>query len=298
MTTLSSFYDAEISSRRGNTMPPFFAVLGHPVAHSLSPKMQNPALAEIAKQNPAFKDSKYLAFDIEEHALRSALEFFYDKNFLGLNLTIPLKEAAFSLASEFDDSAKSAGAANTLLKTPHGWKAYNTDGCGLDKALEMSFGVSFRGRKIAVLGAGGAARGVVAFALKGGAKSVAIINRTFEKAQTLAAELDCGANKTTAHPEAQKLSVAADCDILINATSIGLKPSDAPCIDFSKLPKTVKFFDMPYIYGLSTPSVEAAAENGIEACDGLAMLACQGAKALSIWTGVDFPERKMLEFLS
>ena len=145
----------EFAARTPQSNPPFFAVLGKPIAHSLSPLMQNAALAEIAKSDAAYAGSKYFAFEVAPESLAGALAALREKNFLGINLTIPHKEVAVPLLDDIDPPAKLAGACNTLLKTSGGWKGYNTDGFGLEKAVEHSLGREIKGSDIVIIGAGG-----------------------------------------------------------------------------------------------------------------------------------------------
>jgi len=286
----------EIFSRRNkSSRPPFFAVFGKPVAHSLSPLMHNAALAEIAKSDSLYESSRYFAFEVEPEELNSAIEKLRAKNFRGINLTIPLKERAMKILSDFDESAKSAKAANTLLKTRSGWKGFNTDGYGILKAVETAFGIKPKGAKIFLIGAGGAARGIAAAFAKKSCAEILISNRTLERAEELSSEIrknfgiDCKA--LPLHSEGE----IPDGALIINATSVGLKDEDAPVLDFSKVPQSAAFFDTPYRRGKETSSVKASRERGLRAESGLAMLAWQGAKSLQIWTGKKLFGKLMLK---
>ena len=257
------------------------AVFGKPIAHSLSPLMQNAALVELAKTDAKFSAWRYYKFEIDPQDLPEALRAFHARNFQGINLTIPHKEIVFGHLENADDFARLAGAANTLLRAPTGWCGANTDGFGLAKAIENFSGRTFDSADVLVLGAGGAARAAVFYALLNGARSVQILNRTKLKAQCIIEEAQHAGFKNVG-----ELSEIAPASIVINATSIGLKKDDAPVLDFRTLPKDCVFFDMPYIKNSETSSVLAARECGIVAASGLPMLAWQGAKSLSLWTGV------------
>ena len=130
----------EFSGRTSESSPPFFAVFGKPINHSLSPKMQNAALAEMAKTDSFYNGSKYFAFEVDPSDLKVAIESLYSKNFVGINLTIPHKEVIMGIIDDFDPHAKLIGACNTLLRTKNGWKGYNTDGFGLERAVEIGLG--------------------------------------------------------------------------------------------------------------------------------------------------------------
>lgn len=260
------------------------AVLGKPIAHSMSPLMHNAALQKMAQKNPEFSQWAYYKFEINAEDLHEALELLYEKNFCGINLTIPHKENAFKCIAQSDEFSKLARAANTLRRTNNGWYGTNTDGFGLEKAIENLSGRNFKDADIVLLGAGGAARAACFHALLAGCKSIKISNRT--QAKTLALINDAKAANFEAE-ELKSLSDISNASIIINASSVGLKADDKPIVDFSNLPKDCIFFDMPYIKGGETSSVIAARRAGLRAESGLPMLAWQGAKALSLWTGCE-----------
>lgn len=287
----------KFSRRDANSRPPFFAVFGKPIAHSLSPLMHNAALAEIAKSDSLYEGSQYFAFEVAPEDLQSAIEKLRAKNFRGINLTIPLKERAMEILPDFDESAKSANAANTLLKTRSGWKGFNTDGYGILKAVETAFGIKPGGAKIFLIGAGGAARGIAVAFAKNGCAQILISNRTLKRAEELASEIrdnfgiDCKALPLGSEKEIPEGA------LIINATSVGLKDEDSPVLDFSKVPADAAFFDTPYMRGNETASVKAARKRGLRAESGLAMLAWQGAKSLQIWTKKKLFGKLMFETL-
>ncbi len=266
---------------------PKFAVFGKPIAHSLSPLMQNKALEEISKTNSNFADAKYYAFEIDSEDLINVLKIFHDKNFVGINLTIPHKEVVLPALTEVDSTVECAQACNTLMRTDNGWRGFNTDGIGLEYAISHSLNRGIKDADIVLLGAGGAARASALHMLTNGCKSLTIANRSQERMQKLVSDIrskgfECKTLKLSADMEIPENS------IVINATSIGLKNTDSPILDFTKFPKTSIFFDMPYIRQGETTSVQSARENGIKAHSGLPMLAWQGAKSMSIWTNYNF----------
>ena len=184
--------DADTGRFAGRTVdskPPFFAVLGKPIGHSLSPVMQNAALSEIAKSDPSYKGAEYFAFEVAPENLKEALDVLYGKNFAGVNLTIPHKEIAMSIVGEFDPYAAKVGACNTLLKTPRGWKGYNTDGFGLETAIKKAFGRDMKGSNVVVIGAGGAARAAAFHALFAGCKSLSLVNRSPQRLDKLSSDI-------------------------------------------------------------------------------------------------------------
>jgi len=298
--TPQDLLSCEFETRFRDTNPPYFAVFGKPIAHSMSPLMQNAALEELAKTSDTFINAKYMAFEVSPDELVDVLPIFWEKNFLGINLTIPHKEVVMGHLKNLDSSAANAGACNTLLRVKDGWKGFNTDGFGLEAAIQNAFGVNFKNADVMLLGAGGAARGAAFHIASCGCKTLSIANRSVDRLEKLVGDLqEKGIN-------AKALSLA-DCakyiqpnSIVINATSIGLKDADSAILDFGALQKSIKFFDMPYRKGCPTVSVQSAQSAGIKAQSGLPMLAWQGAKSLSIWTGADVDKyaKIMLETLN
>lgn len=209
-----------------------------------------------------------------------ALTDFWNEGGLGCNVTLPFKEQAYALADECNPAARLAKAANTLMRDENGrLLAFNTDGIGLVTDLNAK-GASLQGANILLLGAGGAAKGVVQPLLEAGVNTLHIFNRTLSKAQEIAS------NSESARVVAVTLeSLAATYDVVINSTSASLQGTlpDVPAQVFQNC--TVAY-DM--VYG-SKPTVfmEYAKDHGaVHQVDGLGMLVQQAAAAFSIWTGV------------
>ena len=201
-------------------------------------------------------------------------------------------------SSDMDDSARLARACNTLLRTSKGWKGFNTDGFGLEEAVRSVLGRDFKGSDVVVIGAGGAARGAAFHIASCGCKSLLIANRTPERLERLVSDLGESGFKCNAVLLAGCEELIQENSIVINATSVGLRDSDSAVLKFSDLPKSIAFFDMPYIKEGETISVRSARAEGIRACSGLPMLAWQGAKSLSIWTGKPMLGGLMLKTLN
>ncbi|MBE6412984.1 MAG: shikimate dehydrogenase [Verrucomicrobiaceae bacterium] len=266
-----------------------FAVFGKPIAHSLSPLMQNEALAELAKSDKKYLNVKYYAFEVDAQALGEVLDNFHSRNFVGINLTIPHKEVVVPFLKEIDISVKQAKACNTLQRIDGGWRGFNTDGIGLEYAILHSLNKSIKGADIVLLGAGGAARGASFHLLRNGCKSLMIANRSQERLQKLISDIHSEGFECKALELSENIKIPENA-IVINCTSIGLKDDDLPILDFSKVPQSAVFFDMPYRRGEQTNSVKSATKYGIKAQSGLSMLAWQGAKSLSIWTNHNFED--------
>jgi shikimate dehydrogenase len=263
------------------------AVLGQPIAHSISPPMHNAALAELARTRPEFSGWQYFRFEIAPADLGQALQLLLRAGFRGVNLTVPHKVLAFDLVAEVAAAARPVGAVNTLLATASGWAGHNTDGYGLETALRESFGTGLAGARVVILGAGGAARGAAVEALQRGCASLTIINRTRPNLDALIEVLRPvrpdlpRRGYVGAIPEGQCPPGA----LVINATSSGLRATDAPPIDLQALPRPASVYDMIYSPP-RTRLLQQAEALAIPCANGLSMLVHQGAKALEIWSGI------------
>jgi len=255
-----------------------FAVLGSPISHSLSPLMQNKALDFLK-----ISDSKYYAFDIAPEKLGEALDSFLDKNFCGLNLTIPHKSEAFDFVKNISDEAKTLGACNVLKNINGQWHGFNTDVYGIEKSLECELNFSLRDSTVLIFGAGGVARAAAFKAFWNGARKVYIANRSRERLESLLADLHKHGFLAQEFSEENLNEIS----LIINSTSVGLKDGDIAICDFSKFKKDVCFFDTVYRAGKETVSVMAAKQTQLRVCSGLSMLGYQGAKSLQIWFDFD-----------
>lgn len=261
-------------------------LFGFPVSHSLSPVIHNAALADLAARDAQFGTWRYAKFEVPPEQLGVALRLAHAKGFRGLNLTLPHKEAALAHVETADDFTRAARAGNTLVRTPSGWRAANTDGGGMTDALRAELGVELRGRDAILLGAGGAARAAALQCLQEGVRSLWIGNRSRERLDTLLADLAPLAGGT---PLRGFLFGAPPGDlpresIVLNATSAGLVPDAAAPVDLRKFPRPAVVYEMSY-----NPPVTAllrdAAALGLPHVNGLGMLVFQGARSLSLWTG-------------
>ena len=253
------------------------AVLGHPALHTASPAMHNAAFDALGL------NWCYVAFDVEPANFRTALHGLAMLGVVGVNLTLPHKIVAMRFVNRFEESARQLGAVNTLRfsivhRRPcfHG---FNTDGYGLLKALQKEFSFQPCGKTIAILGCGGAGQGAAIQLALAKAKKLILLNRTRSKAFAIARQI-----------RALKLSTmcvfeSEPCDLVVQATSLGLQPSDPLPISRDKLHRFAPtlFFDMIY-RPAETPAMGLAREHGCRTANGLSMLLHQGAKAFEIWT--------------
>ena len=268
-----------------------FGVLGDPVSHSLSPVMHNAAFKALGM------DCEYHAFRVSTENLEKALYGASVLGFGGLNLTIPLKEKALGIVKP-TELAKQIGAVNTVdLK--EGMLGYNTDGIGAKMALFHS-GIEVKGKKVLLLGAGGASR-AIAFQLATDGARVTIANRTIDRAEALAKDLK-KAGKAQASGYDNLKDLIQDSNIVINSTSVGMYPKTSETLVTSDMMhKDLAVFDIVY-NPQDTMLLREARKAGAKAIDGVMMLVFQGAEAFKIWTGktppIDVMEKAVREKLS
>lgn len=265
-----------------------FAVVGHPIAHSLSPAMHQAAIADLAYGNPAFSFWRYHAFDLHPDELAEALPLFHAKNFVGLNLTVPHKVSVLPLLHSRDVLVDRTGAANTLMRCDEGYNGLNTDVAGVAKTLEIAWGLtSLQEHSVIIIGAGGAARAAAVQALELGCASLWIGNRSQDRLEALITELK--ANYPEGSTQGFDLNQELPQDlpktgVLIQSTSVGLSGEDQAPIDLSFFDPSLKVFEMIY-NPLPAPTMRAALERGMDTASGVLMLVWQGAAALAQWSG-------------
>jgi len=269
--------------------PPIrLGIFGDPVAHSLSPEMQNTALraCEIHAQ--------YARFHIRPNELRSALRFLRSLDFVGVNLTVPHKIAGFAQIDEADEFANRVGAVNTIRVCDKKLLGSNTDGEGFLRAIRSEFSVDLRDLRVMIIGAGGGTGRAIAWecALEN-CERLVLVNRTLEKANALAERLrplfmEARVLGPVARLEAIEWEESAmrvqmaDVDLIVNATPLGMNPSDHAPIPARLLAPHHIVFDC--VYGLSkTALLRAAEQAGARSANGTSMLLHQGALSFSTW---------------
>jgi shikimate dehydrogenase len=276
----------------GHTKP--FAVLGHPIGHTLSPMMHNAAMAALQM------DAIYLAFDVRPEYLMEALAALNHMGFGGANLTVPLKEIAARGLSSLDETAQLLGAVNTVRFAPDGIIGYNTDGDGFLKAVEEAFGEPVAGKSVFVLGTGGAGRAVALACAGTGVTSISLSDADADRRRKLAVEIETKffleAVNVVSNAKDQA-HAARDADLIVQATPVGMKPDEPSLLGPEAFRKGQWIFDLIYMYP-ETAFMRAAKKGGAHVSNGLGMLLHQGARAFEIWTGVKPPidvMRKALE---
>lgn len=252
-----------------------YAVLGNPIGHSKSPSIHS-QFAELAKQL-----LEYSAIEAPLDAFPAFVGELHQKGFKGLNITVPFKLEAFELAETLSTRAEMAQAVNTLIRTETGWKGDNTDGVGLLRDLQNNAGLNITGKRVLVLGAGGAVRGVLAPLLDAKPSHLHIANRTAEKAEQLA--LDFGELGSTSG-SGLDFELEEGFDITINGTSASLG-GEMPGLPANTLNPNSFCYDM--MYGAEpTVFMKWADEQGATTRDGLGMLVEQAAESFTQWRGV------------
>jgi shikimate dehydrogenase len=251
------------------------AVFGSPVAHSLSPRIHR----SFALQCGLAVD--YEAIEASADDFPGQVRSLADRGGRGCNVTVPFKQAAWQLAARSSDGASRARAANTLVfDAPGDWYADNTDGPGLVDDLQGPLGRRLDGAEVCLLGAGGAAAGVLATLLSAGVARLVIANRTPAPARDLAARhADLGRVEARTLEE---IGTAAPFDLLINATSMG-HLGTAPAIAPAWLAPGGLCYDLNYGTA-AEPLRQACAQSSLPYCDGLGMLVAQAARSFELWT--------------
>jgi shikimate dehydrogenase len=254
-----------------------YAVFGNPIKHSKSPLIHG-IFAEQCAQH-----MQYRAVRVELDGFALAAQRFFDSGGAGLNITVPFKQDAFKFAHRLSDRAMRAGAVNTLSRAQDGAiEGDNTDGIGLVRDMIANLGWAVQGLRVLVLGAGGAARGVLEPLLRERPRELLVVNRTAAKAGQLATEFS---DIAELQGGAYDLIAERQFDLIINATSAGLT-GEMPELPSSLLTERSCCYDM--VYGAQpTPFVRWSAHHAAWAVvDGLGMLVEQAAQSFYIWRGV------------
>ena len=263
-------------------------LIGNPVEHTMSPVIHN-TLAEKCGHNLV-----YVPFQVEEGRLAEAVKGACALNVLGLNVTVPYKSAVIESLVETDELAAHIGAVNTLVRTDGGYKGYNTDMTGLYRAMTGE-GIRVEGEEIILLGAGGAARAVAYLCGAQKAGKVWLLNRTREKAEQVAEEVNGAFGRDVIVPmllsDYQKLPDGKF--LAIQGTSVGLAPNteDVVIDDAAFYRKIHTGFDLIY-RPFTTRFMSLVQEAGGKAYNGLKMLLYQGIIAYELWNGVEITEEE------
>ncbi len=272
----------------------FFAVIGHPIGHSLSPLMHQTAMDALGLP------SSFVAREVRPELLSDDVHTMIEEGCDGFNVTIPHKERIIELLDEIDDEAKRIGAVNTVVARDGQLRGYNTDVYGIARTL-TPYEQDVRGGKAVLLGAGGAARAAADVLIhKFGVERLTIATRTVERGEMLAKSLR---SDSIVHvmsiTDREVNEFVRDAALIVNATPVGMSPH----VDASPLPPDAAFHEGQIVFDLiyrplQTTLLRHAVASGATTVAGLDMFLHQGAKAFELWTGKQMPMevvRKALE---
>ena len=271
-------------------------IIGYPIGHSISPMFQQAALDHAGIY------ASYLAWEVKPEEVGEFVAGLREPGVLGINVTLPHKEAVIPHLDEVDLWASTAGAVNTIVNREGRLTGHNTDGLGFLRALLEVSGFTPQGHGVLVLGAGGAARGVVLALVREGVSHLTVANRTLSRAERLVQIAKDGGVSSLAIPLAGNAldGEAASADLIVNCTTLGMAhgPDEKGTpLDWQQIPPTALVNDLVY-NPLETPLLRAAARSGAQVLGGIHMLVYQGAASFEMWTGQRAPVEVMLEAAS
>lgn len=258
--------------------------------------MHNAAFAHLGL------DCVYLAFDVDPRNIDRAVSSIRNLGLCGVNVTIPHKQSVMAGLDEIAPEASMVGAVNTIVNENGRLKGYNTDVSGVLRALHSELEFVPQDKNVFIVGAGGASRAVIVAMCTGGAGSVAIVNRTYSKAQELSEEFsarfgDVGFSAAPLEDEERIAQMMERADIVVNCSSAGMGDIEPLCLPLDVLGENCVVYDLVYKPAF-TPLVRDSRALGLKAESGLGMLLYQGVDAFEIWTGEDAPVEVMREALS
>ena len=268
-------------------------IIGYPIGHSISPRFQQAGLDHLVV------DHRYLPYEVPLDRVADFVASLRGESALGINVTVPHKEAVMPFLDEIDEWAGEAGAVNTIVNRAGRLTGYNTDGYGFLRALRESGGLDPAGKRALILGAGGSARGVVQALLRAGVAELVIANRTLERAEALAELADNrGVPARPIRLDAlQTGNVPHGTDLIVNCTSLGMRhgpDEDASPLPASQLPPSALVYDLVY-NPMLTPLLREAHSVGTPTLGGISMLVYQGAASFELWLERPAPVAVMME---
>lgn len=256
-------------------------LIGNPVEHTMSPAIHNTLAAEMGE------NLVYVPFHVPEGQAGEAVKGAFALNLLGVNVTVPYKSAVLPFLEDIDPLAEKIGAVNTLVRGEKGFKGYNTDMPGLYRAM-CEDGVGLEGEKVLILGAGGVARAVAMLAAQKGAAHILLLNRTYEKARSLAEEVNRAMDRQVARARwlEEYASLPGEDYLAIQTTNVGMYPrtEEALIEDRRFYEKIHTGYDLIF-NPAETRFMSLVRERGGRAFNGLKMLLYQGIIAYELWTG-------------
>jgi shikimate dehydrogenase len=276
----------------GAEKPARLAVIGHPVAHSASPGMHQPALDALGIE------ARYIRLDVRPGEVAAAFAAMRALGFHGCNVTVPHKLEAMAACGDVHPDARALGAVNTVRFDADGvTRGFNTDGPGIARAIEDCFGTPLAGIRVAVLGAGGGAGQAIATTCAMlQVPRLVVVNRSADKLDELVPRLrghapHCEIEAAT-FDDPRLAELVSGCDLVINATSVGLKPGDPPVVPAACL-RAGQFVNDTIYQPAVTPLLEMAGTLGCRTANGLPLLLHQGILAFQHWFPGTSPDRAM-----
>ena len=268
-------------------------IIGYPIEHSISPVFQQAALDHLGI------DATYEKWEVTSEEVEDFVTRLRAPDAWGINITLPHKQAVVPLLDEVDEWATTAGAVNTIVNHHGRLIGHNTDGPGFLESLLVETGYDPKGTRALILGAGGAARGIMLALIRGGVDSLVIANRTLERADTLSKlSIENGVNCESVPISGDPLTEAAlSADLIVNCTSVGMShgPDEyGSPLSADQIPATAIVNDVVY-NPLETPLIREAQTAQATTLGGLHMLVYQGALSFQMWTGQAPPVAVMLE---
>ena len=268
-----------------------YVVIGDPVAHSLSPEMQNAGFEALGL------GKCYGKLHVSAETFSEFVDF-ARKNLTGFNITVPHKQRIIPYLDSISHEAELTGSVNTVTIKSGRLHGDSTDGCGLENALREAFDFDLYGGKFLFIGCGGAVQATAFYCAAQGAKALYFANRTVAKAEALSLKIsenypDCECSCCALNDDESLKFFIKQASVVVQGSSLGLKDSDPMPIN-STLLQDICFYDTIY---RETPLLIAAGEAGLRTADGRTMLLHQGAKSLELWTGQKAPIEKMRQAL-
>ena len=268
-------------------------IIGYPIGHSISPVFQQAALDELGL------DATYEKWEVTPEGVGDFIAGLRARDTLGINITVPHKQAVIPFLDEVDEWATTAGAVNTIVNKEGHLSGHNTDGPGFLEALLVETGYDPKGTRALILGAGGAARGILLALIRGGVDSLIIANRTLERAETLVKlSSDNGVTAESVPISGDSLTeAAASADLIVNCTTMGMShgpDEQGSPLTAAQIPASAIVNDVVYT-PLETPFLREAEAAGSTTLGGLHMLVYQGVLSFQMWTGQKAPVAVMLE---
>jgi len=271
-----------------------YGLLGDPVAHSLSPLMQNHAFHSYGI------DAVYTPFHVVPNNLPAAVAGLRALDIAGVSVTIPHKETILALLDQVDPAAQLIGAVNTVVNNNGSLIGHNTDASGFISTIQQELNFQPAGHEVLILGAGGACRAAAVALASADVKTITIANRHQARAEKLVNDLEVHFPavqfSATNYLSGLFLDSLSAVDLVVNTTSVGLHGEDVSFLPLENIKCSALIFDM--IYSPSeTPLIKNARSLGLVCADGLGMLAAQGEDAFYLWTGIRLPAGFMRNFL-